>query len=691
MGLGALGTENIRNVVLVGHGGAGKTSLAEAMLFLSGATKRLGKVDDGNSTLDYDPEEIRRRLTISLALAPVMHRGAKINVIDTPGYADFVGDAIAGMEAAEMALFVVDAVAGPQIQTERLWELAGEMGIARAVFINRMDKEHADFDAVLAALEASFGHRVGAVQIPIGAEASFKGVVDIIRMKAYHHEGDREDVTAIPPELAQGAEAARDKLTELVAEADDDLMEKYLEGEVLSQHELETLLDKAIAAGIFIPVFVGSAGTLQGVEDLMHDIVAFFPQPTAHGPMKTADGRDVPFSTQGATAAFVFKTMSDPYVGRLNFMKVVSGAVKPNCELIDSRSGKKERIAHIFSMLGKDTADVDLVEAGDIAVLPKLSDVVTNDTLSADGSIAFEPMPTPEPLFARAIRAKTKTDEDKLGAGINKLAEEEPTLVVTRNPETHQTVVSALGDLQLEVAMARLKTRFNVETELIDLRIPYRETIRKKAEAQGRHKKQTGGHGQFGDAWVRVEPNPGGGWEFVDAIVGGRIPRQYIPAVEKGMVESMERGFLAGYPVVDVRATVYDGSYHPVDSSEMAFKMAGSIAFHNAAEKAEAVLLEPIAEMEITVPEEYAGDVMGDISSRRGKILGMEPLGSRQLVRARVPYAEVVMYSLTLRSVTHGAGWYTIHIAGYEEVPFDIAKKVVEQAAKEREEEAAAR
>jgi elongation factor G len=685
--LGAPSTDKVRNVVLVGHGGAGKTSLAEAMLFLSGATKRLGKVDDGSSTLDYDPEEQKRHVTVNLTLAPVMHDGVKINVIDTPGFPDFIGDAIAGMEAAEMALFVVDAVAGPQVQTERLWEFAGEMGIARAVFINRMDKEHADFDAAMAALDERFGHRVGAVQIPMGAEASFRGVIDVIRMKAYHHEGDKEEIGEIPAEFVEAAEAAREKLTELVAEADDELMEKFLiGGERLSQDELVSLLDKAIAQGIFIPVFVGSAATLQGVEDLMDEIVTFFPQPTAHGPLHTVDDRQIPFDVDGPLAVHVFKTLSDPYVGRLSFVKVVSGCLTPGSDLINSRMERKERAAHIYTMRGKETSDATSVPAGDIAVIPKLNDTITNDTLSADGTIRFDNLPTPEPLFARAVQAKAKADEDKVGQGLNRLVEEDPTLVVERNAETHQTVLSGIGDTQLDVALSRLKSRFNVEAELLPLRIPYRETIRRKAEAQGRHKKQTGGHGQFGDAWVRIEPNPGGGWEFADEIVGGRIPRQFIPAVEKGMLEAMERGVVAGYPVVDVKAAVYDGSYHPVDSSEMAFKVAGSLAFHAAAEKADVILLEPIATIEATVPEDYAGDVMGDLSSRRGRILGMEPAGSRQLIRARVPYSEVVDYALTLRSLTHGTGWYVLAVDSYEEVPPDMAKKVVEQAAKEREE-----
>jgi elongation factor G len=684
--MAAVSTDDIRNVVLVGHGGSGKTSLAEAMLFLSGATKRLGSVDEGHSGLDYDLEEQKRKITINLALAPVEHKGVKINVIDTPGYSDFVGDAIAGLEAAEMALFVVDAVAGPQVQTERLWKAAGEMGVARAVFINRMDKEHADFDAAMAALDSAFGHRVGAVQIPVGAEADFRGVIDVIRMKAYRHEGAKEEVSDIPAGLAGAADSAREKLAELVAEADDALMEKYLEGEALSQTELETLLDKAIAQGIFIPVFVGSALTLQGVEDLMDEIVSFFPKPTAHGPIPTADGGERAVDPKGSMAGFVFKTMSDPYLGHLNFLKIVSGCMKADSQPTDSRTGKKERIAHVLGMRGKETFDVDGACAGDIAVLAKLGDVVTNDTLYEGAQVAFAPLPLPEPLYPVAIQAKTKTDEDKLGQAINKIVEEEPTLKLVRDPETHQTVLSGLGDVQIDVALSKLKNKYNVEAETVELRIPYRETIRKTAQAQGRHKKQTGGSGQFGDAWLRLEPNPGGGYQFVDEIVGGRIPRQFIPAVDKGVVDTMTQGVLAGYPMVDIKVAVYDGSYHSVDSSEIAFRTAARIGFKAAAEKADMVLLEPIATLEISVPDQYAGDIMGDLSSKRGKILGMDRVDSMQVIKATAPYAEVVHYAQTLRSLSHGAGGYTIKIEDYAEVPRETAMKVVEAARKEREE-----
>ncbi len=686
--MGAPSTDKVRNVVLVGHGGAGKTSLAEAMLFMAGETKRLGTVDDGHSSLDYDPEEIKRQMTVSLALAPVSHKGVKINIIDTPGFADFTGDAVAGMEAAEMALFVVDAVSGPQVQTERLWEIAGEMGVARAVFINRMDKEHADFTAVMAKLEQQFGHRVGAVQIPMGAEAAFHGVIDIIRLKAYHHEADGEHMDEIPAEFMPAVNSAREKLTDLVAEADEVLMEKFLEGEALSQADLEKLLGLAIAQGIFIPVFVGSALKMQGVEDLMDEIVSFFPEPTAHGPLPTVDGGSVHISIAGSPVAFVFKTVSDPYQGHLNFVKVVSGTLVPNQDLINARTGKKERAAHLFKMTGKETIGIEAAPAGDIVVMPKLADTMTNDTLSVKGDVKIATMPIPAPQYAVAITACNKADEDKLGQGLNRILEEEPTIKVVRDAETHQTVLYALGDTQVDVVMSRLKSRFNVDTQLLDVRIPYRETIRKTAQAQGRHKKQTGGSGQFADAWLRLEPNPGGGYEFVDEIVGGRISKPFIVAVDKGVQETMQLGAIAGYPVQDVRVAVYDGSMHAVDSNEMAFRTAARIGFRAAAEKADPVILEPIAHLTITVPDRYAGDVMGDMSSRRGRVNGMEGVGTKQVIKASAPYAEVVQYALQLKSLTHGTGTYTLEIGEYAELPREMAGKIIEQAKKEHDEKA---
>ena len=433
-------------------------------------------------------------------------------------------------------------------------------------------------------------------------------------------------------------------------------------------------------------MFVGSATKLQGVEDLLDEIVSFFPQPTAHGPVPTADGGEVLVSTEGTVSALVFKTIFDPYVGRMNFIKILSGELKPGTELINSRTGKKERIAHVLKMVGKETSDIDAAPAGDVVVLPKLGDVITGDTLSEKGDIRIAPLPFPEPLYPVAVVAKTKADEDKLGGAINKLVEEEPTLKLKRDEETHQTVLSALGDTAIDVALAKLKDRYNAEAELVELRIPYRETIRKSASAQGRHKKQTGGSGQFADCWLRVEPNHGKGYEFADEIVGGKISKPYIVAIDKGIQNAMTEGVLAGYPMEDVKVAVYDGSMHAVDSNEMAFRTAARIGFRAATEKADMVLLEPVATLTIDAPEDYSGAVMGDMSSRRGRILGMEMVDGMQRIRATVPYAEVVHYSPVLRSVTHGTGTYSLEIGEYAEVPFDMAKKVIEQYQKEKAE-----
>ncbi len=684
--MGAPSTDRVRNVVLVGHGGAGKTPLAEAMLYESGVTKRLGTVEGGHSNLDYESEEIRRGITIGTSLAPIPYKDYKINIIDTPGDPDFIGDVIGGMEAAEMALFVVDAVSGPQVMTERVWHIAEDMQIARAVFVTRMDKETADFDATMKTLEAKFGHRVGAVQIPMGTGEEFRGIIDIIRKKAYLLKGDKEEIAELPEEYRAAAEAAREKLLELVAEADDTLMEKYLDGEEsLSQDELLFLLDKAIAQGIFIPVYLGSSIKMLGIEDLLDDIVRFFPEPTAHGPIPMADGTEAHVTVEGEPAGFIFKTVSDPYVGRLSFVKIISGTFTPNIELTNSRTGKKERIPHLLKMTGKESADVEAAPAGDIVVIPKLLGALTGDTLSLSGKLAVGEFPFPKPLYPVAVQAKTKADEDKLGELLHRVIEEDPTLTFRRDDETHQSVLTAVGETQIDVVLSRIKERGNVAVDIIDLRIPYRETIRKTASAQGRHKKQTGGSGQFGDCWLRVEPNTGNGFEFVDEIVGGKIPRNFLPAIEKGVIASMEEGVLAGYPMVDVRVAVYDGSYHAVDSNEMAFKMAARIGFRAACEKADMVLLEPLSELVVSVPEEYAGAVMGDFPTRRGRVLGIETdERGRTVIKAVAPYAEVVHYSTTLRSLSHGTGEYTIETKSYEEVPHDAAQRIIAAAETEK-------
>ena len=689
--MAAPATEHVRNIVLVGQDGAGKTSLAEAMLHVSGRTPRMGTTHDGKSYLDYDEEEIRRKFTIGTSIAPIPYKDYKINLLDTSGHPDFIGDTLATMQAAEMALFVVDAVAGPQVMTTKLWREAEDMRLSRAVFINHIDRENADFDTAMALLHARFGSRLGPVTIPIGVDADFKGVIDIIRMKARYFDpgSDAERIEDIPADYLETAQAARDKLCDLVAEADDELMMKYLDGEEqLTQQELEQLLDKAIAQELFIPVFVGSTIIEQGIQGVMEDIATYFPHPRHHGRFRLANGEETLVDETGEPAGFVFKTVSDPFVGRLSFMKVISGVLEPGMELVNARTGKKDRLGHLYVMMGKETNDVKSAKAGDIIVVPKLTETRTGDTLSKSGTVAIDPLPLPEPQYPVAIEAVNKKDEDKLGTFLARAVETDPTIRVSRSEETHQTVVTAMGDAQVDTLLARLKEQTGVEARLVDVRIPYRETIRKKAEAQGRHKKQTGGSGQFGDCWLRLEPNPGGGYEFLDEIVGGKIPRGFIPAVDKGVQDAMAEGFLAGYPMVDVKCAVYDGSYHSVDSSEMAFKVAASLALRKIIPQAQPILLQPVYNVNVFVPDEYMGAIVGDLSAKGGRILGMEPgeRGGESVVRAQVALGKMFSYVTELRSQTQGRGTFNMEFYQYEQVPFQEAQEIIDAYTAEKEE-----
>ncbi len=672
-------TDKIRNVVLVGQDGAGKTSLAEAMLHLGGKTSRLGTTSDGKSNMDYDPEEIKRKFTISTSLGNIVHNGVKINVLDTSGSPDFIGDTIAAMYASEAALFVIDAVAGAQVMMVKLWENAVMASLARGIYVNHIDRENAVFSEIVDTLREKFGKRVGPVTLPIGVDKDFSGIIDLVRMKARYIDNGKERLEEIPSEYADAAAEGRDNLIEAIAEADDELMMKYLEGEELSQQEIEHLLKEAIATGIFMPVYVGSTLTEHGVFNLLDDIVAFFPTPTEHGTIPLTNGDTIKVASGTETSGYVFKTLSDAYVGRLTFLKVITGSIKPGDELICSRTSSKEKISHLSTMLGQQTEDLSLACAGDIVVIPKLSDVRTNDSLSSSGNIDFVDIPFPEPLYPVAIEAENKNDEDKMGDFFARAAEVDPCVVLTRDEETHQTILKTLGEGAVDLLISRLKDRNKIEVKTVEVRIPYRETIRKKAEAQGRHKKQTGGAGQFGDCWLRLEPNPSAGYEFIDEIVGGKIPRGFIPAVDKGVQAAMEEGFLAGYPMVDIKCAVYDGSYHAVDSNEMAFKLAARLGFRAACEKADPYILEPMANVEVAIDESYAGTIMGDFSTRRGRVLGMDhdALGNT-IIKARVPYAEVVYYSKDLRSLTRGNGSYTIKLEGYEEAPRDVAQKLIE-------------
>lgn len=678
--MGAPKTGNVRNVVLVGQGGVGKTSLAEAMLHLSGKTARLGGHDGTKPTLDTDPEEVKREFSISTSIAPIDWKGVRINVLDAPCYPDFIGDAYAAMAVAEASLFVVDAAAGPQPTTVNLWYAAEDLRQARAVFINRIDKPDADYETCMELLRERFGMRLGAVTLPLGQGDDFNGIIDIVRMKARHCEGTKQTESEIPEAYLAQAQAARETLTELVAEADDDLMEKYLEGEPLTNEEVEGLMAKAIASRLFVPVFVGSCIKEQGVNSLMDDIAVYFPAPTGFGEMPLIDGDTLQISSEDdRPVVFVFKTLNDAQQGRLSFIKVLTGTIEPGQELVNARTRKGERLAHLNVMCGRDMTEVGHAYAGDIVVVPKLS-AETGDTLSVSGKVEAAAFKFPNSQYRIAIEAENRGDEEKLFSFIDKACQADPTMKIERDEETGQTIISAVGEAQVSVLLNRLEDRTKVVAHIVPLRIPYRETIRRVASAQGRHKKQTGGAGQFGDCYLRVEPlMDDTDYEFVDEVVGGRIPRALIPAVDRGVRETMKEGIIAGYPLTGIRVAVYDGSYHPVDSNEMAFRQAARIGLRKACADADPVILEPMKNITVTIPESYAGAVMGDVSASRGRVTGMDTNERGDtVVQATVPYAELTDYATRLRSLSRGTGDFQMESAGYEQVPYDVQKHLIE-------------
>lgn len=673
-------TGKVKNVVLVGQGGVGKTMLAEAMLHLTGKTSRLGGHAGTKPTLDYDTEEAERGFSISTTIAPIDWNGSRINVLDAPCYPDFVGDAYAAMSACETAVFVVDAASGAGTTTTRLWFAAEELSLVRTLIINRLDRPDADFDIALEGLRERFGANLAAVTIPMGSGENFSGIIDVIRMKARHLEGGKPVTGDIPSEYLDIAQAAHDTLAELVVEADDELMMRYLEGEEITQDEIEGLLGKALRDRIFVPVFAGSFVREEGVISFMDAVTTWFPSMADFGRVPLVNGEELDISPDDdRPVAFVFKSLNDPQNGRLSFLKVLAGTLTPGLELTCARTRKSERLGHLYRMMGRETTDVKSVAAGDICVVPKL-DAMTGDTLSATGKVEAAAFRFPNSLYRIAIEPDARGNEGKLYDFLEKSADADPTLRVERDEETGQTVISAIGEAQVSVLLDRLEARAGVTAHTVKLRIPYRETIRRIASAEGRHKKQTGGAGQFGDCWLRIEPNPGAGYEFVDEVVGGHIPRGFIPAIDKGIQETMKDGVLAGYPMIDVKVAVYDGSYHPVDSNEMAFKTAARIGFQKAVDQAEPVLLEPMAHLRITVPESYAGSVMGDVSASRGRVEGMSAGSGRTagetVVEATIPYAEVTDYATRLRSLSRGTGEFEMEITGYEQVPHDVQARL---------------
>ena len=663
-------TDKIRNVALVGHGGAGKTTLAEALLFMSGTITRMGRVEDGSTVCDFDPEEQRRKISTSLALAPFEHEGYKVNLLDAPGYADFIGDVGAALLAADLALFVVSAVEGVEVQTEVAWRMAEELGLPRAVFVSKLDRERASFDRTLEQLKDRFGAGIAPIQLPIGEEDALRGIVDLLDDHAVTYSGGEPSGSEgeIPAEMEHEEHAVHDALVEGIVIADDDLMERYLADEQIPYAELAQALAGGVASGAVFPVLCGSATRLVGIDRLAHFLVEEGPAPTPG---------------DGGAAAVVFKTVVDPYVGRINLFKVLQGSVEHDDTLTNGRTHHDERMHQLFTLRGKEQDPVGEIVAGDLAGVAKLGDTATGDVLAAKGVTPdVPPFEYPEPLLGIAIKARSKGDEDKLANALHRLHDEDPVLRIDRNPETHQTVLVGLGETHLSITIEKLARKFGVAVDTEDVKVAYRETITGTAEAEGRYKKQTGGHGQFGVAWLRLEPlGRGEGFEFVDQIVGGAIPRQFVPAVEKGVVETMSGTGTFGFPVVDVRVTCFDGKYHPVDSSEMSFKMAASLGFKDALAKASPILLEPVSELVVTAPEEHQGDLMGDLNSKRGRIQGSAALGRGEVeITAMVPTSEILRYAIDLRSMTSGRGRFEARHSHYDPVPSHLVEKIAAAA-----------
>src|SRR5436309_5959901 len=672
----------IRNVAVVGHRSTGKTSLVEAMLFQAGAINRLGTIEAGNTTGDWDDDEHKRQMSLAASLCHLEWQSRKINLIDTPGDPGFQGDMIAALRVVEGALVVVSAVMGVEVQTTRAWQRAEEGDLSRVVVVNMLDRERADFFRTLDALREQLSPRCVAVHLPIGAEHELTGVVDLLHMKAYTSpEGEREGAPGeIPAELQPQVEEYREKLLDSVVETDEGLMERYLDGQELSVDEVAHALKDAVTRGEVFPVACGVATKNLGTTALLDLLVEGVPSPAKKGAPIAVDG--------GGTAAFVFKTVADPFAGRINVFRVLNGTLKGDSAIVNARAHSKERVGQLMQLQGKEHAQVPELGEGDIGAVAKLKETQTGDVLlDAERQIETPEIGFPEPVMSFAVTPKSKGDEEKMAAGLRRLSEEDPTIQLRRDPQTGEQLLTGLSQMHVEVAVERLKNRFNVEVELHQPRVPYLETIRKESRAQGRYKKQTGGRGQFGDCVIQLEPLDGHqGYEFVDKIVGGVIPQSFRPAVDKGIQEAMLHGELAGAPVQGLRVLLVDGSYHTVDSSEMAFKIAGSMAFKSAYEKADPVLLEPIMELEVTAPDESVGAVNGDLNSRRGRLQGTEPQGGMTNIKVEVPMAEILTYAQALTSMTGGRGDYHMHFLRYEEVPAHIAQKVIDEAKKEKEE-----
>jgi elongation factor G len=686
-------TEKIRNLCTLGHSGSGKSSLTDAMLFTTGSIDRLGKSDAGTLTCDFDPEEIKRRSSISTAIAPFEYKDHKFNVLDTPGYDEFIGETLKALKAADFALLTISADAGVEVGTEKAFDYADNAKTPIIFFVNKNDKENSDFDRVFEDISTKLTNKILAVTIPMGKSTGFKGVIDIIKMKAFTFSADGKTCKeeAIPAEYNDIAKKYREKLVEAAAEADEDLAMKYLEGAALSDAEVQKALLAGIRDGIIFPVLTGCSTANYGIQPLLDFIIEFMPNPAQRPAvecvnLKTDAKETRSFKDSEPVSVYIFKAFGEAGLGDLNFIKVMSGVLTSGMDLVNSRTNQSERISTLYSLRGKNREDVAELHAGDIGVIVKLKVSKTSDTLSdAAAKIEFARIEFPEPLYSQAILPKTKDDQQKLSTALSKLAEEDPTFKVHTSAEFSQTIISGMGEIHVEMMIDKIKRKFNVSCEMQTTRIPYRETIRKASKAQGKFKRQSGGRGQFGDCHLELRPNVGKGFEFIDKIVGGVVPKQFIGPVEKGVVGKMAMGVIAGYPVIDVAVTIYDGSYHDVDSSAQAFEVAGSLGFKNAFGEADPYLLEPIYAIEVIVPESYMGDIMGDLNSRRGRIMGMEAKGKCQVIKAQVPLAELLTYVTNLRSLTQGRGSFKMAFDHYEEAPGNIAQQLITDFEKAQE------
>ncbi|MCS7258949.1 MAG: elongation factor G [candidate division WOR-3 bacterium] len=684
--------EKIINIGFFGHGGCGKTTLGEGILYILKENNRIGRVDEGSSIFNYDEDEIARKISINLALGYGDYQGYYFNLVDTPGYQDFIGEVLSGLRAIDSAVLVIDATAGIEVGTEIVWRHLNQEGLPRIIFINKLKKEHADFYKVLDEIISEWGSGVCPLYLPIGKEASFEGVYSIIEDKAYRYKnGTREEITP-PAELQERGRGYKEKIIEAACEVSEEIMAKYLEGEDVSFDELAAAIKEGIKAHKIFPVLCGDAYELIGLYELLD-----FATKTLSGlavsrkikaiNLKTKELEEIIPAENGPTIVFVFKTVSEPHIGDMNYVRVFSGTLEAGKTMLNATVEREEKINQIYYVKGKERIETNKLRVGEIGALVKLKQTKTSDTLTtSDAPYKLEPIKFPEPSISIAIVPKTKGDEEKVSNGLARLHEEDPTFTYYYDNELKQQIISGLGELHLDIIIGRLKRKFDVSVDLEKPKIPYRETIVKKAEAQGKYKKQTGGRGQYGDVWLRIEPKERGtGFEFAEEIFGGAVPAKYFPSVEKGVVETMANGVLAGYPVVDVKVTLFDGSYHEVDSSDIAFKIAASMAFKAACEKAGMVILEPIYDVEVRVPEQYTGDIMGDLNARRGKILGIEAEGKLQVIKAKVPLAEMYKYSNTLRSITQGRGYFTMRFSHYEEAPRELQAKIIEEAKRQKE------